>query len=83
VLTLVCRGMSDPEIAAELRLARNTVRNHLASLYQKLGVNRRSALVIWSRERGIGGDGVAPKFPKTRKRGAGRPARVVRNYQSK
>jgi PAS domain S-box-containing protein len=83
VLTLVCRGKSDPEIAAELRLARNTVRNHLASLYQKLGVNRRSALVVWSRERGIGGDGVVPKLPKTRKRGAGRPTRVVRNNQSK
>jgi PAS domain S-box-containing protein len=83
VLTLVCRGKSDPEIAAELRLARNTVRNHLASLYQKLGVNRRSTLVVWARERGLGGDGVAPKFPKIRKRGAGRPARVVQNNQSK
>ena len=69
VLTLVCRGRSDPEIGVELRLARNTVRNHLASLYHKLGVNRRSALVIWARERGIGGDGVAPKLPKARKRG--------------
>ncbi len=83
VLTLVCRGKSDPEIAAELRLARNTVRNHLASLYQKLGVNRRSALVIWSRERGIGGDGVVAKLRKARKRGAGRPARVVQINQSK
>jgi PAS domain S-box-containing protein len=83
VLTLVCRGKSDPEIAAELRLARNTVRNHLASLYQKLGVNRRSALVVWSRERGLGGDGVVPKVPKSLRRGAGRPARVVQNNQSK
>ena len=83
VLTLVCRGMSDPEIAAELRLARNTVRNHLASLYHKLGVNRRSALVIWARERGIGGDGVAPKLPKARKKGAGRPGQLVQNNQSK
>jgi PAS domain S-box-containing protein len=83
VLTLVCRGKSDPEIAAELRLARNTVRNHLASLYQKLGVNRRSALVVWSRERGLAGDGAVPTLPKARKRGAGRPARVVQNNQSK
>src|SRR5918994_3478879 len=83
VLTLVCRGKSDPEIATELKLARNTVRNHLASLYQKLGVNRRSALVVWARERGLGSDGVVPKLVKARKRGAGRPARVVRNNQSK
>jgi len=83
VLTLVCRGKSDAEVAAELRLARNTVRNHLASLYQKLGVNRRSALVVWARERGIGGDDFTTKLQKTRKRGAGRPARVVQNNQSK
>ena len=83
VLTLVCRGRSDPEIGVELRLARNTVRNHLASLYHKLGVNRRSALVIWARERGIGGDGVAPKLPKARKKGAGRPGQLVQNNQSK
>jgi Bacterial regulatory proteins, luxR family len=79
VLTLVCRGKSDPEIATELKLARNTVRNHVASLYQKLGVNRRSALIVWARERGIGGEGVAAKLPKSRTRGAGKPDRVVRN----
>jgi PAS domain S-box-containing protein len=83
VLTLVCQGKSDPEIATELKLARNTVRNHVASLYQKLGVNRRSALVVWARERGIGADGVAAKLPKTPKRGAGKPGRVVRNNHYK
>jgi len=79
VLTLICQGKSDPEIATELKLARNTVRNHIASLYQKLGVNRRSAVVVWARERGIGAEGVAAKRPKAPKRGAGKPVRVVRN----
>jgi PAS domain S-box-containing protein len=83
VLTLVCQGKSDPEIATELKLARNTVRNHVASLYQKLGVNRRSALIVWARERGIGADGVAAKLPKTPKRGAGKPGRVVCNNHYK
>jgi PAS domain S-box-containing protein len=73
VLTFVCRGKSDPEIATELHLARNTVRNHLASLYQKLGVNRRSALIVWARERGIGGEGIGAKAPKVRKMGLGKP----------
>ena len=81
VLTLICQGKSDPEIATELKLARNTVRNHIASLYQKLGVNRRSAVVVWARERGIGAEGVAAKRPKAPKRGAGKPVRVVRNNQ--
>jgi DNA-binding NarL/FixJ family response regulator len=79
VLTLICQGKSDPEIATELKLARNTVRNHIASLYQKLGVNRRSALIVWARERGIGGEGIAAKLPKARKRGAAKPSQVVRN----
>jgi PAS domain S-box-containing protein len=70
VLALVCRGRSDAEIAAELRLARTTARNHVVSLYRKVGVNRRSALVVWARERGIGGDGVPPKRLKGRKRGS-------------
>jgi PAS domain S-box-containing protein len=83
VLTLVCRGKSDPEIAAELQLARNTVRNHIASLYQKLGVNRRGALIVWARERGIGAEGVELKLPKGRKTGARKPGRVVGNNQQK
>lgn len=55
VLGLISRGSSDPEIAAALGMARNTVRNHLAALYRKLGVHRRSALVIWARERAVAG----------------------------
>ena len=55
VLEAVCRGESDPVIAEHLGLTRNTVRNHVARLYAKIGVNSRSAAVIWARERGIGG----------------------------
>ncbi|WP_262272129.1 helix-turn-helix transcriptional regulator [Microvirga yunnanensis] len=83
VLTLVCQGKSDSEIGTELKLARNTVRNHVASLYQKLGVNRRSALVVWARERGIGAEGVEAKLPKAPKRGAGKPGQVVRKNHFK
>ncbi len=54
VLELICGGQGDAEIANRLRLSRNTVRNHVATLYGKIGVNRRSAAVIWGRERGFG-----------------------------
>lgn len=54
VLELICRGMSGPQIAIALKLSRNTVRNHLANLYAKIGVRRRSAAVVWGRERGLG-----------------------------
>ncbi|WHZ20381.1 MAG: Sensory box transcriptional regulator, LuxR family [Rhodanobacteraceae bacterium] len=53
VLGLICKGLSDAEIAAALKLSRNTVRNHVATLYGKIGVNRRSAAVVWGRERGM------------------------------
>ena len=53
VLELICKGQTDVQIAATLELSRNTVRNHVATLYGKIGVNRRSAAVIWGRERGL------------------------------
>ena len=59
VLELVCEGLNDKAIAEKLELTGNTVRNHVARLYAKIGVNRRSAAVIWARERGIGGHAVS------------------------
>lgn len=53
VLTLICKGLNDESIAATLELSRHTVRNHVATLYGKIGVNRRSAAVVWGRERGL------------------------------
>jgi PAS domain S-box-containing protein len=55
VLELLCEGLDDKAIAERLDLSGNTVRNHVSRLYAKIGVNRRSAAVIWARERGIGG----------------------------
>ena len=54
VLELICSGHGDAVIAERLGLSRNTVRNHVATLYGKIGVNRRSTAVIWGRERGFG-----------------------------
>ena len=42
-------------MSESLKLSHNTIRNHLASLYRKIGVNRRAAAIIWTRERGITG----------------------------
>lgn len=55
VLILICKGHSDSDIADILKLSRNTVRNHVSTLYGKIGVNRRSAAVVWGRERGVVG----------------------------
>jgi DNA-binding NarL/FixJ family response regulator len=53
ILALICEGRSDTEMSEILHLSHNTVRNHVASLYRKIGVNRRSAAIIWARERAI------------------------------
>jgi DNA-binding NarL/FixJ family response regulator len=68
ILDLICRGRGDDEMSRVLNLSRNTVRNHVASLYRKIGVNRRSAAIIWARERGLdSNDATASKpFPQTR-----------------
>src|SRR5712692_8343581 len=41
VLVLVARGLTTPEIAAELVISRRTVHAHLRSIYPKLGVTSR------------------------------------------
>jgi len=66
VLGLVCRGMEDAGIALALGITRNTVRNHVTALYRRTGVNNRTALLIWARERGFDG---SP--PRTTRRAAG------------
>jgi PAS domain S-box-containing protein len=55
ILGLICNGQSDAQMAETLHLSKNTIRNHIASLYGKIGVNRRAAAVIWARERGFTG----------------------------
>lgn len=55
ILALICQGLADKEIASRLNIALNTVRNHVATLYGKIDVHRRSEAVIWGRERGLTG----------------------------
>ena len=69
VLDLVAQGLSDQEIAEKLGVTRNTIRNHVSAIYSKLGVHRRSAVVVWARERGLGAKpNPLKKPPKTRRR---------------
>ncbi len=53
VLGLICQGLSDPQISKRLSLSLSTIRNHVAAIYRKLGIHRRSEAVIWAREHGF------------------------------
>ena len=54
ILDLICDDLDDSAIAERLAISRNTVRNHVARIYAKVGTNRRSGAVVWGRERGMG-----------------------------
>ncbi|WP_328902491.1 response regulator transcription factor [Streptomyces sp. NBC_00441] len=53
VLTLVARGTSNREIAAELFISEATVKTHLTHLFAKLGAKDRAAAVATGYDRGI------------------------------
>ena len=54
VLGLMAQGLSDAEISSKLGISQNTIRNHVSAIYRKIGVHRRSAVVVWAREHGLG-----------------------------
>lgn len=75
VLGLICEGRSDSEMSQILKLSPNTIRNHIASLFRKIGVNRRSAAIIWARERAITTHDALVSKRRARGRSSGKPAR--------
>ena len=44
IAEFVCRGLSNPEIAAELFVEPTTIRWHLKNVFRKLGVRNRAEL---------------------------------------
>lgn len=53
VLSLVAAGQSNDSVAAGLFLSRATVKTHLVHIFDKLGVDSRTAAVARARERGL------------------------------
>jgi two-component system nitrate/nitrite response regulator NarL len=53
VLHMIAEGLSAPEIARRIHLSPTTVKTHLHTLYEKLGVSDRAAAVAEGMRRGL------------------------------
>lgn len=57
IVTLLCRGSSNAEIAAALHLEASTVKSHLGRVMTKTATRDRVQLVVWAFEHGIAAAG--------------------------
>jgi DNA-binding NarL/FixJ family response regulator len=53
VLQLICKGLSNKEIAAQLKLSANTVAVHRASIMNTFGVHKTAELVMYALQNGL------------------------------
>jgi DNA-binding NarL/FixJ family response regulator len=53
VLTLVARGMSNKQIAWRLGISEKTVKAHLGSVFDRLGVQDRTQAALWAQKHGL------------------------------
>jgi DNA-binding NarL/FixJ family response regulator len=51
VVALVAGGLSNPEIARELGVKRGTVKNYMALIFDKLGLDNRVEVALWATRR--------------------------------
>lgn len=53
ILRLVAQGAGNAAIAAKLFISDKTVRNHLTSIFDKLGVDSRARAIVYARDHGL------------------------------
>src|SRR4051794_30124690 len=53
VLTLICQGLSNQQVAHTMYLSINSVKTYIRMLYRKIGVESRSQAVIWGHQPGF------------------------------
>jgi len=63
VVSGVCAGLSNEDIAAELYVSINSVKTYIRSAYRKMGVTRRGQAVVWGMQRGYGEPVAATRTP--------------------
>lgn len=53
VLRLIVDGQSNPQIAATLHLSTNTIKTHVRSIFNKLGVEHRLQAAVFALRQGL------------------------------
>lgn len=54
IVERIARGLDNAQIAAQLGMSEKTVRNHITSIFDKLGVQSRAQAIVLAREAGLG-----------------------------
>jgi len=60
VLSFICQGLENTEIAERCFLSINTVKTYIRTAYRKIGVSRRSQAIVWAIDHGLGESGWRP-----------------------
>jgi DNA-binding NarL/FixJ family response regulator len=63
VLYLVAKGDDNEAISEKLSITLGTVKNHVSSIYEKLGLGSRAEVVAWAWKKGIVKKESEPSFP--------------------
>ena len=53
VLELIAQGVDNVTIGQRLGISEKTVRNHVSTVFSKLGVNSRAQAIVWARDAGF------------------------------
>ncbi|MGP0093612.1 MAG: alpha/beta fold hydrolase [Xanthobacteraceae bacterium] len=56
LLDYIARGLANAEIAQKTGIAEKTVRNHITTIFSKLGVEHRAQAIVVARKAGLGRD---------------------------
>ena len=54
ILEYIAQGLDNAQTAARLDLSEKTVRNHITSIFDKIGVESRAQAIVLAREHGLG-----------------------------
>ena len=54
LIELIAQGRDNSQIAAQLGVSAKTVRNHITSIFAKLGVENRAQAIVLARNAGFG-----------------------------